>query len=128
MRGAARIKIAGIVAVVGVSLVTAVMVLLGTFAFHEQTADSKPVVPPYDIFWCSKDEHCAVVDRIGCCPCDQGGAQAAVTTWHRDNLRRFLKSACRPQQVCVQVDLCRSRLEARCVDRKCRIFYEEEGS
>jgi hypothetical protein len=106
-------------------LATAVLVLLGVTHFHRETASFRPVVPPYDLFWCTNDADCGVVDRIGCCSCREGGAQAAVTKWHQDDLRRFLKTACRPhrQQVCVHVDLCRSDAKAKCVDRRCRITY-----
>ena len=107
-------------------LATAVLLVLGTWSFYEETADLKPVIPPYDIFWCAKDEHCAVVDRVGCCPCEQGGAQAAVTTWHRDELRRFLKGACRDEPVCVQVDLCWLDAKAVCEDRRCKIDYSRD--
>jgi len=105
-------------------LASALLVFFGVFSFKEKTARIKPVVPPYDIFWCSTDEQCSVVDRIGCCPCSQGGAQAAVTKWHRDELRVFLKSACKPPPVCVQLDLCRPDARARCVKHRCTVVYE----
>ncbi len=100
-------------------LASAILVALGLTSFHEETARSRPVIPPFDLFWCAKNEDCALVDQIGCCSCSQAGAQAAVTKWDRDDLRRFLKSACRPRPVCVQLDLCRDDLEARCVHRRC---------
>ena len=107
--------------------VTTVFVVLGMTRFHEETATYRPVVPPYDFFWCAKDDDCAVVDQIGCCSCREGGAQTAITAWRRDDLRKFLKSACRPldQQVCVQVNLCRKHGTARCVDRRCRLILDE---
>src|SRR5512134_102659 len=95
------------IAIVVALVVTAAMVVLGLMSFHEGTAKTRPVVPPFDVFWCEKDADCAKVDRIGCCPCEQGGGQTAVNQWRLDDLRRFLKQACRPGQVCVQVDLCR---------------------
>ncbi len=113
------------VAVVVALLASAVLLLMGVFEFQEKTGRIKPVVPPYDIFWCATDAQCTVVDRIGCCPCDQGGAQAAVTTWHKDELRLFLKSACKPPPVCVQVDLCRAKVRAKCVKRRCQLVYPE---
>src|SRR5512143_4204920 len=102
-------------------LLSAVLLMLGVMSFHEGTAITRPVVPPFDLFWCEKDEDCVVVDRIGCCGCKQGGSQAAVTSWHADDLRRFLKSACHPEQVCVQVDVCRHHLHPRCLDRRCSL-------
>jgi hypothetical protein len=102
-------------------LASAALVALGTYSFHEETARSKPVVLPFEVLWCAEDSDCAVVDRIGCCSCSQGGAQAAVTVWRRDELRRFLKKACEPEQICVQLNLCRSDVEARCVERHCTL-------
>ena len=109
-------------------LMSAALVALGLFNFHEDTASSRPVVVPYDFFWCSEDTHCGIVDKIGCCSCEQGGAQAAVNVSHRDDLRRFLKSACRPhgQQVCVQMDLCHDEFEARCVGRRCTLVVPSD--
>jgi hypothetical protein len=104
-------------------LTSSTFVFLGLYSFHQGTASSKPVVLPYEIFWCGEDAHCVVVDQIGCCSCEQGGAQAAINSSKRDELRRFLKSACRPRetQVCVQMDLCRDDFEAVCVDRRCKL-------
>ena len=111
-----------IIALIG----TTVLVGLGVMSFHEGTAKSRPVVPPFDVFWCEKDEDCTAVDQIGCCPCAQGGGQAAVTSWHVDDLRRFLKHACRrSEQVCVQVDVCRAGLSPRCVDRQCTLVLSQ---
>jgi hypothetical protein len=100
---------------------TSALVALGVMSFHEGTAKSRPVVVPFDLFWCEKDEDCVVVKSIGCCSCRQSGGQAAVTKWHTDDLRRFLKSACHKEQVCVQVNVCRHDLVPRCVDRQCRL-------
>ncbi len=105
---------------------TAVLVALGVMSFHEGTARSRPVIVPFDLFWCERDEDCIVTGRIGCCSCRQGGGQAAITSWHRDDLRRFLKTACRPEQVCVQVNVCRSDLRARCMNRQCRLVPTDE--
>lgn len=103
-------------------LCTAGLVSLGVMSFHEGTAKSRPVVVPFDLFWCEKDEDCVVTKSIGCCSCRQGGGQAAVTKWHTDDLRRFLKSAChKGQQVCVQVNVCSKDLRARCVDKQCQL-------
>ncbi len=109
-------------------LASGVLVVVGIMTFHEETVRSRPVVPPYDIFWCAKDADCIVSDQIGCCPCEQAGAQAAITSWHKDDLRRFLKTACRPwdKQVCLQVDLCRNDAVARCVKRRCEIEYNND--
>jgi|SRR5512134_3382080 hypothetical protein len=107
-------------------LSSAMLVGLGVMSFHEGTAKSRPVVMPFDVFWCEKNEDCVAVDRIGCCPCQQGGGQAAVTTWHADNLRRFLKHACRAEQVCVQVDVCRDDVQPRCVDRHCQLAVNHD--
>lgn len=105
---------------------TAALVTLGVTSFYKATARTRPVIPPFDLFWCAKDDDCTIVDRIGCCPCQQGGAQAAVTSWHVDDLRRFLKSACHPEQVCVQINLCRSNAHARCVHRLCTLVFANE--
>jgi hypothetical protein len=115
-------KLGVILALVG----STVLVGLGVMSFHEGTAKSRPVVLPFDLFWCEKDEDCVVVERIGCCDCWQGGGQAAVTTWHADDLRRFLKHACqRAEQVCVQVDVCRSDVLPRCIDRQCKLVLAQ---
>ncbi len=106
-------------------LASAVLLALGVLSFHRETARSKPVVPPFEVFACTEDTDCAVVERIGCCPCSEGGAQAAVTSWRRDELRRFLKGACRDTQVCVQIDLCRKNLRAACRDRRCTLVYSD---
>lgn len=107
---------------------SAVLVVLGVVTFHGGTARSRPVVVPYEFFWCAEDGDCTVVTRIGCCSCSQGGAQAAVTRWRRDDLRRFLKSACEPKQVCVQLDLCRSDFSARCIERRCRLVIADDAA
>ena len=110
-----------IVATVAALLATAALLGIGLMSFHHGTAATKPVVLPFDSFWCAGDEDCTVVERIGCCPCAEGGAQGAVTKWHTDELRLFLKSACRPRPVCVQLDLCRHDVKAICEDHTCRL-------
>lgn len=95
------------------------LVALGTMSFHSGTAKSRPVVLPFEVFWCKSDADCSIVDGVGCCDCSQGGAQVAITDWRRDDLRRFLKRACPEEQVCVQVDTCRSHLHAACRHRRC---------
>lgn len=107
-------------------MASAVLVGLGVMSFHEGTARHRPVIVPFDVFWCEKDADCTMVRRIGCCSCRQGGGQAAVTTWRKDDLRRFLKQACRPEQVCVQVDTCRRDVTPRCVDRRCTLALNHE--
>jgi hypothetical protein len=107
-------------------LMSAALVALGTYSFHRETARSRPVVLPFEVFWCSEDGDCAVTDRIGCCSCAQGGAQAAITAWRRDELRRFLKNACAPEHICVQVDLCRKDVKARCIERRCQLVVGGE--
>lgn len=107
-------------------LATAVLVTLGVRSFSAGTARTRPVVLPFEVLWCAKDEDCAVVSRIGCCSCREGGAQAAITSWRRDELRRFLKQACGRNQVCIQVDVCRSDVRARCVDRRCTLALRDE--
>ena len=100
-------------------LLTALLVALGMASFHDETARSRPVVLPFEVFWCAQDSDCMVTDRIGCCGCDAGGAQAAITAWRQNDLRRFLKRACARVHACVQVDLCRDDVRARCVKRRC---------
>ena len=116
-------KFSRVLSILAALFATVLLVALGIVRFHEETATYRPVVPPYELFWCAKNEDCAVVDRIGCCSCRDGGAQAAVTAWRRDDLDEFLDSACQPlaQQVCVQLDLCRDGLSAECKDRRCRV-------
>ncbi len=113
-------------AAIGALVVTAVLVILGVKSFYEGTAQSRPAVMPFEFFWCAKDEDCVVVNRIGCCSCAEGGGQAAITRWRGDDLRLFLKGACRPQQVCVQVNVCLSNLQARCVKRLCTVALDHE--
>lgn len=110
-----------IAATIAALLVTAALLGLGLMSFHDGTAAVKPVVLPFDSFWCAKDEDCTIVKRIGCCACSEGGAQGAVTRWHVDELRLFLKSACRPRPVCIQLDLCRNDVKAYCDDHTCRL-------
>ncbi len=104
-------------------LLSAVLVALGVMSFHSGTARTKPVVLPFEVFWCAKDDDCTVVDHIGCCACSEGGAQAAITAWRQNDLRRFLKRACDRDTVCVQVDLCRDDVYARCVKRQCVLAW-----
>jgi len=114
---------AGVLALV----TSAVLVALGVMSFQKGAFRSRPVVLPFEVFWCAKDDDCAVVKQIGCCPCSQGGGQAAVTRWRRDDLRRFLKRACDRDQVCVQVDVCRRGLAARCVKRRCTLMEADDS-
>lgn len=104
------------------------LVFLGLATFKKETVRSRPVVVPYDIFWCAEDDDCIVADQVGCCPCEQGGGQAAITAWHKDDLRRFVKKACRPwdKQVCVQVDTCNKNLKPVCEKRRCRLVHDEK--
>jgi len=102
-------------------LASAILLGLGLMSFHKGTAATKPVVLPFDSFWCAGDADCTVVERIGCCACSEGGAQGAVNRWHTDDLRLFLKSACRPRPVCIQLDLCRHDMKAICEERTCRL-------
>lgn len=106
-----------------VLLASAALVALGVKSFYHGTARTRPVVLPFEMFWCASDADCSVTDRIGCCSCSEGGGQAAVTRWRRDNLRRFLKRACAAEQVCVQVDLCRTDVQARCKHRRCQLVF-----
>lgn len=107
---------------------TALLLVLGLMQFQHETTTYRPVVPPYDLFWCQTNDDCTVTDRIGCCACREGGAQAAITRWRRDELTEFLAGACQPmhQQVCVQIDLCHEDAEAECVDRRCRLVIDDD--
>ena len=118
-----RVRFSRQIGLLAALLASAGFLVLGLVQFHGKTATQRPVVPPYKLFWCQTDEDCAVVNQIGCCPCEQGGAQAAVTKWHRDDLEDFLEGACQEQQVCVQINLCREDAKAKCVDRRCRIDF-----
>ncbi len=108
-------------ATVAALLASATLLGIGMMSFTQSTAAVKPVVLPFDTFWCAKDDDCKIVERIGCCPCSEGGAQGAVTKWHTDELRLFLKKACRPRPVCIQLDLCRNDMKAVCEEHTCRI-------
>jgi len=119
-------KLHGIVLWLIAALISAALLSSVMYSFYDKTVKSKPVIPPYDIFWCSTDDQCSVVDRIGCCTCEESGGQAAVTRWHRDDLRLFLKKACRPRQVCVQVDVCRNDVQAKCIKRRCQLVPKEK--
>ncbi len=106
---------------------SALLVAVGVRSFVARTGDTTPAVPPYDLFWCSKDEDCIRVDQVGCCECEQSGGQGAITKWHRDDLRLFLKGACRGKPVCVQIDTCRYDLQPRCEDHRCRLGTQVGG-
>ena len=121
-------KFSRVLSVLAALFATVFLVGLGIVRLHEETATHRPVVPPYEFFWCAKNEDCVIVDRIGCCSCRNGGAQAAVTAWRRDDLDEFLAGACQPmdQQVCVQIDLCNEHAEAECIDRRCRLVIDDD--
>ena len=108
-------------AIVLALLVSAAFVGVGLMSFHQETAKTRPIVFPWDVFWCNSDDDCLMVDKIGCCGCSQGGGQAAVSHSHANELRRFLKHACRGKQACVQIDVCRKDLRPRCVARQCTL-------
>ena len=116
----------GMIATVAALLLTAALLAVGVSTFHDSTAGTKPVVLPFDSFWCAKDDDCIAVERIGCCSCEEGGAQGAITKWHADELRLFLKSACRPRPVCIQLDLCRKDVKARCEGHSCRLALDPD--
>ena len=79
------------------------------------------VALPDALVACATDADCVMVDRIGCCTCQTGGAQWAVATTQTDALRRFLKRACKEQPACLQIDACRRDLAATCRDARCRV-------
>ena len=74
---------------------------------------------PADVTKCKHDADCVLVDQIGCCTCEAGGARWAVSAGHRDTLRRFLKHSCPRPAACLQVDSCRRDLVAACVEHRC---------
>lgn len=119
-------RLGPLVPTVAALLATAALLGLGLSSFYKGTAATKPIVMPFDLFWCAKNEDCIIVDRIGCCSCEQGGAQGAVSRWHADELRLFLKGACRKRPVCVQFDLCRNDMKAVCQDRACRLVPDPD--
>jgi len=119
-------RLSGLPGTIVALLATATFLGLGLISFYNGTAATKPVVMPFDLFWCAKDEDCISVDRIGCCSCEQGGAQAAITRWHADELRLFLKRACRKRPVCVQFDLCQNDTKAICEDHACRLVPDPD--
>ena len=115
-------------AIVLALLTSAAFVGVGLMSFHQETAKTRPIVFPWDVFWCNSDDDCLRVEKIGCCGCWQGGGQAAVSRTHADHLRRFLKRACYGKQACVDVDVCRQDLEPRCVARQCTLIAVNEGA
>ena len=70
---------------------------------------------------CTSDADCVLVDRIGCCTCQTGGAQWAINATQTDALRLFLKHTCKNQPACLQIDACRQDLVATCRDAQCAI-------
>jgi hypothetical protein len=76
---------------------------------------------PAELGRCGTDADCVVVDRIGCCACQTGGAQWAVNANEQDALRRFIKRTCRRQRACIQIETCRRDLAARCDDGACAL-------
>ena len=74
---------------------------------------------PEEIARCAGDADCVLVDRIGCCACQSGGARWAINKDAGDALRRFLKHTCRASGTCVQVNACRDDLAPSCVDQHC---------
>lgn len=117
-----------IASTVAALLASATLLGIGLISFQQQTAAVKPVVLPFDTFWCAKNSDCTMVERIGCCPCSEGGAQGAVTKWHTDDLRLFLKSACKPRPVCIQLDLCRHDVKVVCESHACRLVPDSTKS
>ena len=74
---------------------------------------------PAQLQQCSADADCVLVDKIGCCTCQSAGAQGAINSTQTDDLRRFLKRACRNRGVCVSVDTCQQDLAPACVEGRC---------
>lgn len=85
------------------------------------------VALPADLTACATDADCVVVDRIGCCTCQTGGGQWAISATQTDALRRFLKHACKNQPACLQIDACRHDLAAVCRDAQCRLVITPPG-
>jgi|ERR1043166_2180999 hypothetical protein len=74
---------------------------------------------PEEIQRCTADADCTLVDKIGCCDCQSGGARGAINTTQRDALRRFLKLSCRHRAVCVRIDTCQRDLVPACSAGRC---------
>ena len=98
---------------------TVLLVALAFCSLEPDRLHAKRIDVPPDVLRCTVDTDCVLVDRIGCCPCRSGGAHWAVNKDGQDILRRFLKRACRPATVCVQVNTCRDDLAPACVDGLC---------
>ena len=74
---------------------------------------------PVDLQRCTRDADCTLVDKLGCCACESGGARGAINGNQTDALRRFLKHACRRRGVCVRIDTCQDDLVPACVEGRC---------
>jgi cysteine-rich repeat protein len=74
---------------------------------------------------CSVDADCVVVDAIDCCPCNNGGAQAAVRADLADQLATRLHDCCGPV-ACRPVYNCED-WRAACVDGACTLTRCGDG-
>ena len=84
-------------------------------------ARARRVALPVELSTCTADANCLLVDRIGCCSCQTGGAQWAINATQTDTLRLFLKHTCKNQPACLQIDVCRGDLVAACRDGRCAV-------
>jgi len=106
-------------ATISAVVLSAMLVAVALFSLEPDTLHAKRVDVPPEVIRCAADAECMIVDRIGCCPCRSGGARWAINRDAEQTLRRFLKRACRPSAVCVQLNTCRDDLMPACVDGRC---------
>jgi hypothetical protein len=100
----------------------ALSAMLAAVAFLSSRTDSlriKRIDVPAEIGQCATDSDCVLVNRIGCCPCQSGGARWAINKDAGDTLRRFLKRACRHAAVCTRVYTCRDDVLPSCAGGHC---------
>ena len=100
-------------------LLSAGLVVLALVSLSEQGTRVRRYELPAEVLRCWADADCMLVNRIGCCPCQSGGARWAINSQEWDRLRRFLKHACGRQAVCVQLDACGADLQPVCVESQC---------
>jgi hypothetical protein len=100
--------------VASLMLVSVALVSLGGDGFS-----IKRIEVPTEITQCAGDSECVLVNKIGCCPCQSGGAQWSINKDAADMLRRFLKRTCRKSAVCTRINACRDDLAPACVSGRC---------
>ena len=118
-RRSRRIRV--VLATLGAFVLSALCVTAAFWPTETESPRRRRVPLPAEIVACAADTDCVVVDRIGCCTCQTGGAQWAVNATQADTLRRFLKHSCKNRPACLQIDACRRDLRAVCRTATCAV-------